>query len=246
MRLSATSSSATGGHVQLGAAPAPPAQIVTNGLMLHLDASDVNSFNPNAANPTWNDISKANSTLNGTLVSGTNYSSLHGGYLQFDGVDDYVQFPVTTDFQTLDLPFTVSLFLRFNGYNGSMIDFREGNNWEGFSDFNYNDNGLTVGTWSKSIGNYYTSNFRLSIGTWYHICYVRNGTNFTCYLNGVVDQSITITSWKSWSKTLRLGSSIQNSAFHGGIGTVLYYKNKALTQAEVQQNHNACMPRFLT
>ena len=245
MRLSATSSRLSSSLSSPGVTPPPP-QIVTSNLALHLDASNVNSFNPSDPNPTWNDISAPNSIKQGTLVSGAAYSPLHDGYIQFDGVDDHVQFAVNAAFRIKKLPFSVALFLRFNGYNGTMIDFRQGGGWEGFSDFNYNSNGTIIGTWSKDKGNYYTSNFRLNIGQWYHICYVRDGANFSCYLNGVLDKTVGNADWEAFSASLRLGMNIQGSAFHGGIGTVLYYRDKALTQSEVQQNHNACMPRFLT
>lgn len=221
-------------------------EIVTSNLVLHLDASQTASYDPTTANATWNDISTPNSTKAGVLKSGASFSSLHGGSIQFDGVDDHVDVPYDPDFGFGTGPFSIALFLRYNNYGGTAIDFRNTGNAEGFSDFFYDNSGGTVGTWSNAKGNYYTSDFRLVIGTWYHVCYVRDGSNFSCYLNGTLDKTVGNADFDSWAQSLRIGASIQMSALSGNIGTLLIYKGKALTQAEVQQNHAVCMPRFLS
>ena len=222
------------------------ADIVKDRLVLHLDASNSQSYNAQTDPTEWKDISSPNSTKIGTLRSNTKHEPWHGGYMQFDGTDDWIDFDDETDFKFYKMPFTVSYFVRFNGYGGTAIDFRQGSSASGVNDFFYNNNGGTIGLWSREKNKvYYTSNFRLNVGTWYHICYVRDGANFSCYLNGVLDKTVGGADYGSWSGKLRIGAAIHGGAMHGGIGTVLIYKNKALSQADILQNHNACMPRFL-
>ena len=59
--------------------------IVTNGLVLALDAGDKNSYV--SGSTTWFDLTGVN---NGTLVNGPTFNSGSGGSIVFDGVDDYV------------------------------------------------------------------------------------------------------------------------------------------------------------
>ena len=67
-------------------------KIVTNGLVLCLDASDKKSYP--GSGTTWFDRSVSKN--NGTLVNGVGYDSDSGGSLTFDGIDDYVQFGTIT------------------------------------------------------------------------------------------------------------------------------------------------------
>ena len=60
--------------------------IVTNGLVLCLDAGNPRSYP--GSGTAWYDVSGNNKT--GTLVNGPSYNSSNGGSFVFDGVDDYV------------------------------------------------------------------------------------------------------------------------------------------------------------
>jgi len=60
--------------------------IITDGLVLHLDAGNLTSHNGNTT--TWKDLSS--SGYNGTLTNGPIYNLPNRGYITFDGVDDYV------------------------------------------------------------------------------------------------------------------------------------------------------------
>ena len=60
--------------------------IVTNGLVLNLDAGNIASYP--GTGTTWTDLSGNGN--NGTLVNGPTYTSANGGSLIFDGTNDYV------------------------------------------------------------------------------------------------------------------------------------------------------------
>jgi hypothetical protein len=65
-------------------------RIVSDGLVLYMDAANPNSYNfctPNV----WRDISKRGN--NGTLTNGPTFSSANGGSIVFDGSDWWVRDP---------------------------------------------------------------------------------------------------------------------------------------------------------
>ena len=61
-------------------------RVVTDGLVLCLDAGNVKSYP--GSGTTWTDLSGKGNT--GTLTNGPTYSSANGGSIVFDGVDDRV------------------------------------------------------------------------------------------------------------------------------------------------------------
>ena len=61
--------------------------IVTNGLVLALDAGDRNSYV--SGSTTWFDLTGVN---NGTLVNGPTFNTGSGGSIVFDGSNDYCGF----------------------------------------------------------------------------------------------------------------------------------------------------------
>lgn len=60
--------------------------VAENGLIMHLDAGNTNSYP--GTGTTWFDLSDTNS--NGTLVNGPTFNNNNGGYISFDGNNDYV------------------------------------------------------------------------------------------------------------------------------------------------------------
>ena len=59
--------------------------IVTDGLVLALDAGDRNSYP--GSGTTWNDLAGSN---NLTLYNSPSFSSNNGGHFLFDGANDYM------------------------------------------------------------------------------------------------------------------------------------------------------------
>jgi hypothetical protein len=61
-------------------------KIVTDGLVLYLDAANTKSYT--SGSTTWNDISRGGN--NGTLTNDPTFSSANGGSVVFDGSNDYI------------------------------------------------------------------------------------------------------------------------------------------------------------
>ena len=74
--------------------------IITDGLVLALDAGNTKSYNVGISSTTWSNSMKIGI---GTLVNmdGSNYESVDGGSLSFNGTNQYVGFG--SDFYSLDL-----------------------------------------------------------------------------------------------------------------------------------------------
>jgi hypothetical protein len=64
--------------------------IVTNGLVLNLDAANTKSYVSGSTN--W--FSLGNPSLSGSLINGPTFNSGNGGSIVFDGVNDYASFGV--------------------------------------------------------------------------------------------------------------------------------------------------------
>ena len=63
--------------------------IVTNGLVLSLDAADKNSYP--GSGTVWTDLSGNN--IIGTLTNGPTFNSQNGGSIFTDGTDDWISTP---------------------------------------------------------------------------------------------------------------------------------------------------------
>ena len=70
--------------------------IVTDGLVLYLDAANPNSYV--SGSTTWRNMVGSN---NGTLINGPTYNSANNGSIMFDGVDDSVVFDNTSPISSL-------------------------------------------------------------------------------------------------------------------------------------------------
>jgi hypothetical protein len=67
--------------------PDPGENIVEDGLIFRVDAGDEDSYG--GTGTTWTDVINGN---NGSILNGAAYNSAQGGYFEFDGVDDKVDF----------------------------------------------------------------------------------------------------------------------------------------------------------
>lgn len=93
-------------------------RIVTNGLVLSLDASDRNSYPGSGTN--WVDL-VTNSAAN--LTNGPTFSSDNGGIITFDGTNDYAEIPtrnISLEFQPTQ-PYSVFTWFRITSITSQTI-----------------------------------------------------------------------------------------------------------------------------
>jgi hypothetical protein len=219
--------------------------IVTDGLVLNLDAINPNSYPQSGT--IWYDTSGRNN--NGTLINGTSWTP-NGAQtsFSFDGVDDYVNLGTVSFGITRD--FTMSFWMNMT-QTGAMQIFNKGFNppWGVYIAKRGDNNTLTCQVYltSGSYGQTDTiTNSYSGIKNW---TVVRNDTTLTWYVNGIVDNVSSLSSSdvsQSNTKQWRIATNQETSAygiFKGNIYNQLVY-NRGLTQTEVLQNYNALKSRF--
>jgi hypothetical protein len=226
-------------------------RIVTDGLILSLDASDRNSYV--SGSTTWTDLSGNGN--NGTLTNGPTFSSTNGGTIVFDGTNDYVL--VTNPTIIKNQNFSISAWINPVSQNSalvSMIDF-DHNATQGWvlqsEDATTNRNFYFAwydGSQFQPVSGYGAGKgIQITTSVWQNIVYSKNGTSLLGYINGNQTYSFTASnsnvSYGS-NKDLRIGDwNSGGRPFKGNIPNVQIY-NRALTAAEVLQNYNAFKSRF--
>jgi Concanavalin A-like lectin/glucanases superfamily len=224
-------------------------RIVTDGLVLSLDASDRNSYVSGSA--TWTDLSGNGN--NGTLVNGPTFDSGSGGSIFFDGVDDRINISTSPLIENLTANFTFQAFVKFNTSGGQYGIFTKGgryaNGWtvylrQGpqFSLIGKDASGVSSGILAPTPAG------GVTVDKWYHITYTYNQSVVISYINGIQSttsnysqnfNSTGTTSYIGWDADL----SLPPNYWSGYISNINLY-NRALLSQEVLQNYNAQKTRF--
>ena len=212
--------------------------IVTNGLVLALDAANPKSYP--GSGTTWYDISGGN--RNGTLVNGVGYSSNYKGTLVFDGVDDYVNGISNTGITHGNDNFTYFAWINLLG-KPSLGTIFENGSWVNCLLIRFQTNGIAIYSMSSYWGFF---SFDPPLGQWNHVGFVRRGGSLEFYVNGVYQTAIGFTPTLSPSSNIFIGTSqhATNQCFNGYIAAAQIY-TRALSTAEITQNYNATQQRFV-
>ena len=226
---------------------AEPPNIVTNGLVVYLDAGFTPSY-PKGLNA-WYDTSQ--NLNNGTLTNGPTYNSADGGSLVFDGIDDKVVLPHILNYNLTNL--TVLVWIKpTSPYTGS---FRNMISKEGADrDWNF----YLYSSASNGIVDYYhfstarASSYpsvvsipggSLSLDVWHQCGFSISSGVLTYYLDGVVIASGAINfSPANSSYPISIGGA--DNYTKGNIMTSQVY-NRGLTNQEVLQNYYAGLDRLI-
>ena len=230
--------------------------VVSNGLVLNLDASDINSYYKTGTE--WFNIAATSSTIKGTLINGPVFSTANGGVINFDGVNDYVDCGNSSTFNQTNA-LTLSTWVKINSFAstntiigkqwcyGNQYSYSLAIDTQGKLQFYYSlDGGYCGGTFA----NYISSN-SISTNTWYNIVLSFTNTSVKLYLNGQLISGIQTginTSLYVSNSPVLLGiyrnlSGTYGDALNGSMGSTLIY-NRAISATEVLQNFNATKSRF--
>jgi hypothetical protein len=224
-------------------------KIVKDGLVLYLDAA--NPYSYTSGSTIWYDLSKKNN--NGTLVNNPNFSSTNKGNIVFDGIDEFVTFPVTSDFLFLGTsPYTLSVFAKINNANSTfqgLINREYGDPRNGYNMWFYRDNPSNLaiaserfaGTGQKVV--FVILDNDKCINVWNHYCITFDGTNLNFYLNGEFKNGVVATgNITNTSGTLQIARR-QTDYGNCSIASTQIY-NKSLSSQEILQNYNSLKNRF--
>jgi hypothetical protein len=223
--------------------------IVTNGLVLYLDAANNKSYNGGTYSYSLKD------NYLGQLINGVGYDNS----FVFDGVNDSLNF---NDDVALDgfSEYTLSAWVYINSfatYNAIFHKWDSGGYayflgiWDGLGSSKQIVVGENYGVnTGGEVGNYgVVSNSSLGIGIWYNITYTSTTADRKCYINGTLDKS-NVNDWRNGniidsSYDLKIGTHADAPEYTNcKINSITIY-NRALSDDEVLQNYNAIKNRFI-
>jgi hypothetical protein len=244
--------------------------IVTNGLVMYLDAANTQSYS--GTGTAWNDLTVNGN--NGTLTNGPTFSTIRNGAIVFDGTDDYSRPNISHSYLS-----SSSLEVIFNSFVHN-VDTGGGNKRKTIFGYRHNSgyyyptigsiflggsNGDTLlASVITSTQAYVTATFSSTIltNTVYHVVLNKDTTNgiLQLFVNGIagVSQSFDASTYATYggsgllgANILDIGKSTNGSTgqgwgsdyFNGHIYKLAVY-NRILTQNEVLQNYNAQKSRF--
>ena len=217
--------------------------IVTNGLVLNLDAGFVPSYPRNGTS--WCDSSP--SGYNSTLYYGPTYDSANGGAIVFDGSNDVCQVPY---YVPTNSSFTVSIWMQnYSNNNGQYVSqLNDSVAWDGFAIYN-NGSGVRFALlkdYYSAIHLFLDSGSSIALNTWYNIVCLYNQTQGIIYINGSLSNSASYTGGFDATSYWNLGvgnRTTEGAPMNGKIASVQIY-NRALSASEVLSNWNAMKGRF--
>jgi hypothetical protein len=135
----------------------------------------------------------------------------------FNGSSQYLTFPTNSAF-ALPADFTIECWFYSSTFTGeqTLIDLRGAFGTVGFLCFVKADKCPAV--FKEGATTILTSTVAVTAGAWNHIAFVRSGTTFTVYVNGVSGGSVTdSTSWAAPNTTGRIGSNYSSANFVNGL-----------------------------
>ena len=210
-------------------------RIVTDGLVLALDAGNTKSYP--GIGTAWTDLSGNGN--NGTLTNGPTFDSSNLGSLSFDGVDDYVNYGNDSSLDATT-GITVSYWMKssFDTSYSILIDKRPNYSFwiDGGKNLDYYTTGPTI-TAASSVSTIPTNE-------WFNTTVTLSGSTLTWYINYENQYTTTASLGSTTSNSLYIGTVQGFPVFgKGNISQVSIY-NRALTASEIQQNYNALRGRF--
>lgn len=222
--------------------------IVKDGLILDLDAGKLDSYNRTGV--IWNDISGNN--INGTLTNGPIFNSDKGGFLSFDGIDDYMVINDNDFFTLSNVDFSFDFWINFSTVSNNRTIVSQ-YNAAGIAPIWIGRIGSNVTVFSSSDGvNWNILNnalsFSVTTDTWYNITITRSGNTWTSYKNGVQQSTITAAGvlYNSTNNFIMAYRNVVGDGYHAcKISNFKLYKNKSLTSSEVLKNYNALKGRYI-
>jgi len=220
--------------------------IVTDGLLLNLDAGLVSSYPKTGT--TWYDLSGYGN--NGTLTNGPTFNSENMGSLSFAGANDYVSLSYRPQYD-IRTGITISIFMkRTTGYN-QLQDFHLLSRYPAWFFYDaYNSGYITGSVYIDGVrkGEVTTGIIPMD-GHWYYITYTYDSNTHysSIYINGILKSNLEITGLVNYlidSSTNNFQNMGQQSLGRGMLISILSLYNRALSPTEITQNFNAMKSRF--
>jgi hypothetical protein len=216
-------------------------KIVTDGLVLCLDAANKKSYSGTGS--VWTDLS--NRSSNATLVSSPTFSSNNKGIIQFNGSTQYaISNSINASFTALT--FIVFFYRITNGASGAGILFNRGGGGSttGMNICYPNLNNLGY-HWNDDDGTYlYDSGLSIPLNAWSYCALSVNSTSALFCVNGNFINRIYSHASTTIGAGLQIGADVPTNRYYQSNFALAYLYNRALSSNEILQNYNALKGRF--
>ena len=228
--------------------------IVTNGLVLNLDAANPRSYPQPYNGTTWFDIS--GNSRNGTLTNGPTFNAANGGSIVFDGTNDTTNFG---DILNIGLnSWTMSCWVKFTTSAGTYGIMGKTSLRAYIGRYAFFVESTNIGALFQPSGNYLitTPIFPYLDNKFHNLVMTINRTGFMFfYIDGISRgtplnaSSTNGINLNASTDHLYIGSYADGTGqspalfLNGSIANSSIY-NRALSQQEVLQNFNATRARF--
>jgi len=218
--------------------------IVTNGLVLNLDAANPRSYPQPYNGTTWTDLSGY--LRNGTLLNSPTFSSANGGSIVFDGVDNFCRLPANNGLQP-SAELTLEVWFKSSGNNSRV---------QGLLSLNYGTglrlqpNGV-IHTRIDSAGSLqiFTTTSTYFNNLWNQVILTINSNTAILYVNSIIIEQYSIVYDGSSPFDTSIGGVGTDSndgvdrGLYGNLSIARVY-NRVLSLSEIQQNFNSSRARF--
>lgn len=212
----------------------PINNIVTDGLILNLDASNLSSYP--GTNTSFMDLSGNNN--NGTLGSGIGFNS--NGWVNFNGTQtSNYNIAVPIDRAELGNNMSIEATFKYEGAAGDGYRPIIGGNDPGAGTevfFGKNSGNTNFGVQDGNYAGSFVTNYNVFDGEWHHMVYTYDNGTGKIYLDGTLKNSGTFTKANN-AEQIYIGAEVQEGYWwDGDISQVKYY-TKTLSSSEVLQNY---------
>ena len=222
-------------------------RIVTDGLVLHLDAGNSKSY-PRSGT-TWYDLSgNGNNGTFGASTAAPTFSGDNGGCLSLDGSNDYFSVNYGKDINPYNSPLSVYVWCKLDATGTEEMIFSTGQS-RGNGDINqrlyvgvrqglYFDYGIRASAWGN------TSSSQAANTNWNLITLTIDNVNGAkLYLNKSHLLTKSINNTYVLNDNFNFGTHDADLPFDGKIAIAAIY-SKSLSSDEITQNYNALKGRF--
>jgi hypothetical protein len=214
-------------------------RIVTNGLVLCLDAANLKSYP--GSGTTWTNL--AGTIGNGTLTNVPTFNANNSGSIVFDGIDDFVQCSGSITVTAA----TFVCWIRRNGSQGTYdgILFSRGTSVTGMLFYTSDQLGYT---WNNAVNTYnWNSGLIVPDLTWCMVAVSVTSTAATAYLcqaSGITTATNTVSHTSTVLDDIKLAFDDATTRYFTGNIAIAQLYNRALSADEVLQNFNALRGRY--